>query len=638
MVQRIKNLAIIIFLFVIVCTKCDLKAAVLSDTDNVKHIVGGIESGEEFKIKILLRKANSSSDADTILHYSRKALQLSERHNLSPALSLILMGYGYVQSGQHTKALKCFTDAANHYKSEKDNIGLGSAYSNIAQTYNSQGNNSNAIYYLKKSIVLFEQENDSSRLAAALNNLGYEYYTIGESDSALSLFASTKLIYENLGLDREAVYCTGNSGLVYAQQKKLVEAEAHLLEAIELLTNYGDDYGMIEFMIEYAHVLQQQGDIQMALDYANKSYLLAESNNISEYKRDAAFRLSDLYNISNKYDSAYYYHIEYTAICDSIKNFETIQRMADLRTEFEVAQKQSEVDILTKRKTVQLIIISSLSIILLLATWLILVYYRNLKRSRKFSQALLERRKELEKQGNELKRLNYIKDKFFSIISHDLRTPISSLGGISFMIKESMESNNKAFLNEIVDYIDQSVLSLSGLLENLLNWAMSQQGKLTYKEERIETKALINEVVGLFTTFIISKDIQLKIDLQDNLFIAGEKNSLMTIFRNLLSNSLKFTPKGGWLDISSRVIEGSWVEICVTDSGIGIAEEKIAGLFELNEDKSTRGTENEKGLGLGLNLVHEFVLLNKGKIEVESTVGVGTKFILQFKEIEFSES
>jgi signal transduction histidine kinase len=304
--------------------------------------------------------------------------------------------------------------------------------------------------------------------------------------------------------------------------------------------------------------------------------------------------------------------------------------MADLRTGFEVAKKQTEVDVLQKNRIIQLIVIGSLALILLLAGWLIVMYYRNLKRLRKLTTDLKERKTLLENQSTELRELNRIKDKFFSVVSHDLRGPISSIGGISHMIRESLEHNNKALLHEITDYIDQTVFSLTGLLENLLNWAQSQQGRFPYNETEIDTKELITEVVRLFSTIAVLKDIRINLKLRDNLSIPGDRNSMLMIIRNLVSNALKFTRANGMVSITTGLTGDGMAEIIVSDNGVGIPEDKLPWLFEFKENKSTYGTDKEKGVGLGLSLVYEFVKMNKGNIEVTSKTGAGTSFKLYF--------
>ncbi len=377
-------------------------------------------------------------------------------------------------------------------------------------------------------------------------------------------------------------------------------------------------------MIEYAVVLQHRGEISKAVHYASESYYSARKNNNVELERDAAWRLAELYGIQRKFDSAYHYQSLFVTFNDSVKNYSNVQKMADLRTEFEVAKKQGEVDVLEKNRIIQRIVIVSLMVILLLAGALILLYYTSLKRLRRLTNILEERRVLLEKQSTELKELNRIKDKFFSVISHDLRGPISSIGGISTLIKESLKQKNPSMLNEITDYIDQTVFSLTGLLENLLNWAQNQQGKIPYNEEILDTKAIIQDVVKIFSTITIVKDIRVNLKLKNKLFIQGDRNSIMMIIRNLLSNSLKFTTSGGSVTVTTGVTSGGMAEIVIQDTGIGIPEDKLTWLFDFRENKSTYGTDKEKGVGLGLTLVYEFVKLNKGTIIVRSTVGKGT--------------
>ncbi len=159
-------------------------------------------------------------------------------------------------------------------------------------------------------------------------------------------------------------------------------------------------------MIEYAGILQHKGEIKKAINCASVSFAYAVKNRIIELERDAAYRLAQLYQVSGKYDSAYHYQSLFINANDSIKSYKNIQKMADLRTEFEVAKKQAEVNVLQKNKVIQLIVIVSLVLILLLAMGLIMLYYYSLKRSQKLTTALDERRILLEKQSTELKEQN----------------------------------------------------------------------------------------------------------------------------------------------------------------------------------------------------------------------------------------
>ncbi len=582
------------------------------------------------KYELCCQIAENSADADIIVKFSDQAILLAEELEISQARPLVSRGVGFLQSGKAVLALENFMQAAELYKSDKNNIGLATVYSYISEAYISQQNHSNTKYYINQAIDIFRKEKDSVRLASAMHNLGYEYYRIGQYDSALTIFSSTAVIYKKLKQTEGFAYCIGNSGLVYSKKNEYDKAEKHLLKAIDILKIYGDDFAIADFMLEYSYVLQQKGEIQKAVDYAFIAFHMANKYNIKELKRDATDHLSELYAIKHNFDSAFFYKSMFIAYCDSIRNIETTQKMADLRTEFEVSNKQKEVDILQKNKTIQLIIIVGLLLIIILASWFIHIYHSNLLRTRHLSLKLDERRKQLEIQSSELEGLNRIKDKFFSIISHDLKSPISALSGISTLIKESIETDNTELMVKALDFVDNTVFTLTGLLDNLLNWAQSQQGKMSFNPEAIDTKSLIHDVVRLFSYVALTKKINIRLHLADNLVIDADKNCISLIFRNLISNSIKFTKPEGTLTVSSSLTSDGYAEICFADNGVGIPEDKIPWLFELREMKSTWGTLGEKGTGLGLSLVHEFVKQNHGSISVNSKLNEGTTFYLLF--------
>ena len=366
----------------------------------------GLVKEDSSKFELLYEIAENSTDADTIIKYSEQAIKLAEKLNKNPAQPFVLKGTGYLNSGKLASALECFMTAANYYKADHYNIGMAIVYLYISEAYNQQENYDNAKYYLKNAIEIFGKEKDSINLASALHNLGYTNYSMGQYDTALIIFSKTSEIYQRLGSLREYAYCLGNTGLVYSRQSEFEKAEDYLLRAIEILRKLGDEYAVTQYMIEYAGILQHKGEIKKAIVCATVSFGNAEKNGIIEFKRDAAYRLSKLYQLTGKYDSAYNYQSLYINANDSIKSVQNIQRMADLRTEFEVAKKQAEVNVLQKKKVIQLIVNLSLAIILLLAMGLIILYYYSLKRSRKFTAVLDERRILLEKQSTELKEQN----------------------------------------------------------------------------------------------------------------------------------------------------------------------------------------------------------------------------------------
>lgn len=259
----------------------------------------------------------------------------------------------------------------------------------------------------------------------------------------------------------------------------------------------------------------------------------------------------------------------------------------------------------------------------------ILIPLRNL-RKRMLMKDLLEeeltqQKLTIEKQRKELESLNATKDKFFSIIAHDLKNPFASLIGASDLLVENAGEFDKNQVKTFSGIINQSARQAFRLLENLLNWSRMQTGSITWKPEDIDLWDLVNEVVILHTGSAENKDISLLTTVDEDLRITADPNMINTVVRNLVSNAIKFTPRGGEVVISSHKKE-EFLEIWVKDSGIGIATEDQKKLFRIDEQLMKTGTENESGTGLGLILCREFIEKHDGEIWVESSIGMGSVF------------
>jgi signal transduction histidine kinase len=225
----------------------------------------------------------------------------------------------------------------------------------------------------------------------------------------------------------------------------------------------------------------------------------------------------------------------------------------------------------------------------------------------------------------ELHELNASKDKFFSIIAHDLKNPFNAIIGISEMLKEEIRSGDPSRIEEYAGLINNSAVQTLRLLENLLEWANSQSGKILFKPVPLKLSELLNEEFSILNDMATGKNIELKSSVTDNLTIIADKNMIKTILRNLISNAIKFTHKNGKVEVKA-IIDNKQVEISVSDSGIGMTKETMAKLFRIDANLSTCGTENEKGTGLGLFLCKEFIEKHGGKICVESESGKGSIF------------
>ncbi len=265
------------------------------------------------------------------------------------------------------------------------------------------------------------------------------------------------------------------------------------------------------------------------------------------------------------------------------------------------------------------------------------IYWRtsNLKKAKVSLEKIVEGRtveivkqkQSLEEHAESLRQANNTKNQLFSIIGHDLRSPLNSIQGLTDLIKHYRTEKQPEKVGELVNHMGNSVKLLSHLLDNLLSWALNESGNFKIKKKPIKLYYLINEVVGILKEAAKSKSIHLEMTVDKDLSITADSNSLGTIIRNLVSNAIKFTHEHGNIWISATSNE-NYVSIEIQDDGIGIPKDKLTEIFQLTS--TTYGTSNEKGTGLGLVLVENFVALNDGKMTVESEDGEGTTFLLTF--------
>lgn len=223
----------------------------------------------------------------------------------------------------------------------------------------------------------------------------------------------------------------------------------------------------------------------------------------------------------------------------------------------------------------------------------------------------------------ELQRLNSAKDKFFSIISHDLRGPVTSFQSLTRLFSHYNKLGQPDKIESLISKVDQSVDNLNHLLENLLDWSLSQTKGIQCFFESLLLKDFLQRVLEIYQVNISAKEIELRITVGDRIRIIADQHTLATVFRNLISNAIKFTPRGGTIMISAEANDDN-VIVHLHDSGVGIDCRKLSTLFQLQGQRSTHGTEKEKGSGLGLVLVKEFTELNRGQISVESDPSTGT--------------
>jgi PAS domain S-box-containing protein len=242
-------------------------------------------------------------------------------------------------------------------------------------------------------------------------------------------------------------------------------------------------------------------------------------------------------------------------------------------------------------------------------------------------QLIQEQAKKLQEANDQLKLVNTTKDRFFSIIAHDLRNPFHTIMGFSEILLMKLEQLPAEKIRKYIELMFASSYSGHNLLENLLQWSRTQSGHISFDPVTLNLKTILEDSLKLLEGHALQKNINIELQINQDINVKADENMLKTIIRNLATNAIKFTPNNGQIKIIANK-KDSLAEITVADNGIGISEENIKNLFRLDINLTKAGTSNETGSGLGLLLCKEFIEKNNGKICVESTEGKGSTFTI----------
>jgi PAS domain S-box-containing protein len=240
----------------------------------------------------------------------------------------------------------------------------------------------------------------------------------------------------------------------------------------------------------------------------------------------------------------------------------------------------------------------------------------------------------IELQRDDLEKLNATKDKFFSIVAHDLKSPLNSLKSFSDLLLTYYDRLTKEDILKMSRELSSSITNTIKMADNLITWAQLQMDDYQFNEDIVSVEEVIASICSVYTDVAMKKDIRLSQSIENSLEILGDKNQIEFIFRNLVNNAIKYTNPNGLVSITAKTLSSGEIEIGVEDNGIGIDENTKSKLFSSYKVRSEKGTAGESGTGLGLMLCQEFVTLNKGEISVDSEPGNGTTFYVRFRKPE----
>lgn len=547
---------------------------------------------------------------DIALEYYYQSMEFYEKINDIDGISRIYNNIGliYLTTHEFKKGIESFEKAIEIGKKLDRDVMLGKAYFNLGLIFNAMGEFQKSVKQIKKSIPLLKNNNElnvSSAYAQALCYTGINYIHLGEYDEALE----------------------------------------YLMKSLELNKKNGDKRGQ---SMVYNHLSQYYivtGEPEKALEYARKGYHISLDLGLLYDQFESTAFLSKAYANLGDFRKAYEFKEKNVKIKDSLKNEENIRKQKETEMEYMFSKKTRQMELEQQKKELELenkiyrgeLLLYFITAALFLAVVFVIIIYKDYKQKTKMNDLLIEKNKlitnqkeELEHLNHKLDELNSTKDKFFSIIAHDLRNPIAAFKQVTDVFHQDFNSFNEEERFELIKHMKMSSDSLYQLLENLLTWSRSQRGTIDYRPEDFDLKQLIDMIINLLSSQAARKNIELSNNLKKTFPIFADKNMMNTTIRNLVSNAIKYTSDGGHIDVSAEV-SGNQVIISVEDNGIGMDEQTASKLFKIDQSFTTEGTNNEQGTGLGLILCKEFVDKHGGDIWVESSPGKGSKFIINLR-------
>ncbi len=487
-----------------------------------------------------------------------------------------------------------------------------------------------------KRVLNQHSDIDKALLAEAHYQLGHLHATQHVYQQALESFKKALATARSFkDRRREALYLN-DIGTVYASMNNAEKSLANHDVALAIWTELNDPVGIAESLINLGAHYRSIGQLDKALEHGHRAMEKAREGQA----QDRIFRsyelLSQVYSDLGDYKNALNYKQLSLAIFDFMQQEKEERRLAETQARHVVDRKQAEIEKLDRvrqereREIVEqrrfrntLFVIVALVLVI---TGLLFILYLVKHRA---NRSLRASQREIEERNVQLQQLNSTKDKFFSIIGHDLKGPLNSLTSFSHLLINHTDQMSKDEIRMLASDLDKSVKNLFALLENLLQWARSQTGNIDFSPEVFNLNDVLVENRDLLAQQAGQKGIHLEIDAPETVVVRLHKASITTVVRNLLANAIKFTPEGGAIRAGIRR-SADGVAFYVADNGVGMSRETIDRLFRIDSKISTRGTAGEKGTGLGLILCADFVERNKGKLAVKSEPDKGSVFSCSF--------
>ncbi len=557
------------------------------------------------------------------------------------------MGQAYLGLNQYDKALSLLLKAKDYYQEQEDYRNLAITENNIGEIYRTRiHDNEKAKTHYEKALKINKRIDNKIGLAQNYHNISAMYLDLKQPDSALSYALESKRLKELIGDEGGIASADFNLGCIYHLQGKLEKAITNFNQSLEISSKYQIMEGLFHNNLKLGQIHLELKEYRQSEENLLKALEVARQAGHLELLSDVNHALYDVYKEQGINGKALEYLEELIVINDSIDALDEAQNLDELRTKYEADLAEAENLALREKEKVQAIniasqqkllylTIGSIIMLLLAGIWLIkMLRQRNQAlRSEKHGKAELElQHKKLQQSEIELLKSNDLKNKILSVLGHDLRNPLSNISTLLGSMTSASYSEEE--FSKVFDYLKKQTETTLITLQEILAWARLQMNEEGMVIENIEASELISEIISLYDHSFKNKQISVKISAPE-IYFQGDRNQMKSVFSNLISNALKFSKKGSKIgvDVSTN---GDKIIFNITDSGMGLAPEVLENLNKRTKIISKTGTSGERGTGIGLRIVSDFIEVHNGTLNFKNNelIGATVTVVLPLKQAD----
>ncbi len=611
-----------IALCMLLCWQQPLAAQPIQTIDSLAAVLEKHPDADSIRQQALQDLGSVYQDVDN----KRSAQYYLQAAELAQQLGLALpewrawynLGYSHFSSGNYKDAIEYYLKAIRVAEKEKYKSRLANSYMSLGNVFMEMGDFKKAKSYHDQSAAVYIRNNDTLGLASYYNEIGLGFSRTKKLDSAAIYFNKGLVLARKINDGLMQADLLSNLGLNYKKQQRYPEALALLKEAWWLGPqhyNTPDYKAALLNNLGAGYMVNRMYDSAKAAYFASIAYSKESGSKASEMENYR--NLGELFSMMNQPDSQLAYIQQYYALKDSLLSADVKTAITQKEADYRLDKKQAEIDA-AKRNRNWLLALVALS---LLAGAAVYVAWRQTNRSNK---QLLELNERISAQKNQLEKLNGLKDRLMSIISHDLRNPLATIQ--TFFDMSTSGDLSEAQLKPLQQHTSNVVQNTSHMLDNLLLWANLQVRQEQPVLKPVTINQLPAEVAAQVQPQADKKDIRIDVHVPvETVTIMAQEEMLRIVLRNLLTNAVKFSRPQSTIQLSLKEEHGSAV-LSVKDNGVGMTPDQLTALIQQTNSASTTGTGNEKGTGLGVFLVHELLKTMQGKLEIESAQDEGSVF------------